>query len=272
MAYYLVCPVDDVRDNVIRINGDLANQDFTTLYETLAHEGFPGHLYQFTYYLSSNPNPLRHDLSIIGYQEGWAQYVIRDLMLKSGLSETDAKISFLNSYFGYAANAAVDIAVNGLGYNVEQLGKWMKDAGLQEEAAQELYDTVIQMPGQILPYGYGQMKFFEYRERMITTLGEDFDEVEFHRLLLDHGPRQFEVVESDLCKYCESKGKTFTKEFTFFQSEGAEDLAVQSASGMIKKFLPYIIGAIVVIGTLVIGLIILVVRMLTGKKKNQDVQ
>ncbi|WP_289445788.1 DUF885 family protein, partial [Klebsiella pneumoniae] len=44
------------------------------LYTTLAHEGYPGHLYQTTYYASQNPSPIRSLLNFGGYVEGWATY------------------------------------------------------------------------------------------------------------------------------------------------------------------------------------------------------
>lgn len=53
VAYYLSPPVDDMRDNVIKINGDNVS-DVLDLYTTLAHEGFPGHLYQTNYYIQQH--------------------------------------------------------------------------------------------------------------------------------------------------------------------------------------------------------------------------
>ena len=270
LAYYMVCPVDDFQDNVIRINGDLAGSDSSTLYCTLAHEGFPGHLYQFTWYQNTSPNPLRHDVSVMGYQEGWAQYGVRDMVYKSGLDDYSAKMTFLDEYFGYAANAAADVAVNGLGYDVNKLKKWMESAGLDGSGAQDLYDAVISMPGEILPYGYGQMKFLEYRERMISSLGEAYDETEFHRQLLENGPRPFEVVETDLQAYCESRGKSFEKDFTFFASEGIDtsSSALISLLSRYSKVLPYIIGAAVIIVLILLFLIIRgIIRLFRGKKK-----
>ena len=44
------------------------------LFTTLAHEGYPGHLYQTTYYANTNPDPLRNLLNFSGYVEGWATY------------------------------------------------------------------------------------------------------------------------------------------------------------------------------------------------------
>ena len=274
-AYYMLCPIDDIDYNVIRINGDLTDGDTTGLYATLAHEGFPGHLYQFTWYVGTNPNPLRNELEMMGYQEGWAQYVQRDLLLQSGLDELSARYFFLNSYFSYAANAAADLAVNGLGYTPEKLAKWMTSVGLEESGAQGLYDYVIMMPGEILSYGYGQMKFLEYRERVIHALGDQFSETEFHQVLLENGPRPFEVLEDDLNRYCKAKGKRLGKGFTFFKSEHIEDIGIAKVLSFFifhPEALPCILVGALILFILIIGLIVFGIVRLFKKKKRKPAE
>ena len=46
-AYYVVPPIDSPSKNVIKVNPN--NTDLVSLFSTLAHEGFPGHLYQNNY-------------------------------------------------------------------------------------------------------------------------------------------------------------------------------------------------------------------------------
>lgn len=77
-AFYMIPAVDAYQTNSIYINyGD--EPDSLTLYTTLAHEGYPGHLYQNVYHLGSmNENslmPLEGIVSYGGYAEGWATYV-----------------------------------------------------------------------------------------------------------------------------------------------------------------------------------------------------
>ena len=45
------------------------------LFSTLAHEGYPGHLYQTVYFLDHCEENLRQLLSFSSYSEGWASYV-----------------------------------------------------------------------------------------------------------------------------------------------------------------------------------------------------
>ena len=268
LAYYMVCPVDDIVDNVIRINGSLTSESMTRMYTTLIHEGFPGHLYQFTYYLNTHPNALRHDLLMMGYQEGWAQYVIMDLLKKSGLDNGAALMNAVNTYSSYVIQAAFDVAVNGLGYDVAKLQEWCDTVGLslKEEDIKDLYNAAIEAPGEILPYGFGQMKFLEYRERVMNSLGDAYDEVDFHRQLLENGPRPFEVIEDDLARYCESKGATLTKEFTLFSTEKAE-INENSTFYKVMKYLPFILIAVAIIVILILFFLIRGIIRLFRKKK-----
>lgn len=69
-AYYVQGRIDDTSVNIIKINPDFANKGMTQMYTTLAHEGYPGHLYQFT---ASNANKdipnVRKILSFMGATE-----------------------------------------------------------------------------------------------------------------------------------------------------------------------------------------------------------
>ena len=276
MAYYLQTPIDDVKDNVIRVNGtSQAGGDMNTMYYTLAHEGFPGHMYQFTWYYSQDYNPIRHDLTMIGYTEGWAQYVEKIMLNRSPLTPVASEYTSLNVFIGYVMQAAVDLAVNGLGYGEPELKQWLTDLGIGDSMSPaDLYEAVIDMPGQILPYGYGIAKFWELRERTESALGEDFDLEEYHLQILTNGPRNFDIVENDLEKYVESKGTTLPEEYTIFTHGRVE--GIDESGGVVnfiyKHRVAFIIGAIVVV-ILILVLLFLIIRgifrLIFGKKKKK---
>ena len=200
VAYYMQPPVDDLKDNVIKINGDNIG-DTVDLYSTLAHEGFPGHLYQITWYLNTEPSLIRTQLSTIGYTEGWAMYTETNAMKDSGVSEDTAKFYALNVGISYVMDAAIDLGVNGLGWTVDDVKKYLSSIYLNEEIAQDLYDFVCENPGLILPYGVGLAQFARLREDAEAELGDKFDVVEFNKVLLTYGDRPFEAVEQDLKDY-----------------------------------------------------------------------
>ena len=276
MAYYMPTPLDDVTSNVIRINGGIVNDDPNTLYYTLAHEGLPGHMYQFTWYYSQDINPLRHTINATGYTEGWAQYVERIMLLRSPLSTDDSEFLSCNVYLGYIMQSYADILVNGYGYDVNQLSAAMEAAGfsgMKEEDLQEIIDTVSAAPGQILPYGFGLCKMWEYNERVHASLGNDFNLEDFHLQILTNGPRPFEVVESDLQKYVEGKGQTFVKDFKLFELSATEN-SMGSIVSFVSKHIMLIIGALILLAVLVLWLLFKlirwIIRKITGKNNKGD--
>ncbi|MBQ6388395.1 MAG: DUF885 domain-containing protein [Mogibacterium sp.] len=222
MAYYMQAPVDNIRRNIIRVNPK-AVSDINTLYFTLAHEGFPGHLYQFTWYQDTGASRLRHDVSIMGYQEGWANYVERIMLNRSGIDRVSAESIACEEFLAYAMYAASDIAVNGLGYDVNQLGGWLREIQMSTDIAQDLFDNAVETPGMYLPYGYGSAKMWGLREQVHAALGDSFDEEEYHRQILENGPRQFGLVEEDLRAYVESKGGQWPENFSFFANDDMTD-------------------------------------------------
>ena len=197
IAYYLEPPIDDIKDNVIKINGDNVS-DVNGLYSTLAHEGFPGHLYQITWFLDTKPNPLRSALSNIGYTEGWAMYAEDEAWTYSGLNRYASEFNRLGDSVGYVMNAAADIGVNALGWTVDDLGAYLDNLGLNSEIAPDLFDFVMDTPGVIIPYGAGLAQFMNIHDDAAAKLGDKFDLTAFNEVLLTYGDRPFDLVEKDV--------------------------------------------------------------------------
>lgn len=201
VAYYLSPPVDDMRDNVIKINGDNVS-DVLDLYTTLAHEGFPGHLYQTNYYIQQQPSLLRTQLTMMGYQEGWGMFAEGQALHVSGLSEYASEYQKINIELNYVLSAAVDLGVNGLGWSTKDVSKYLDRLDLNSSIAKDLYDFPTLQPGTILPYGVGVAMFELLENKAKNALGNDFDQKAFNEVLLNDGNRPFEVVEDDVNAYC----------------------------------------------------------------------
>lgn len=205
VAYYLSPPVDDMRDNVIKINGDNVS-DVIDLYTTLAHEGFPGHLYQTNYYIQQQPSLLRTQLTMMGYQEGWGMFAEGQALHVSGLSEYASEYQKINIELNYVLSAAVDLGVNGLGWSTKDVSKYLDNLDLNSSIAKDLYDFATLQPGTILPYGVGVAMFELLENKAKNALGNDFDQKAFNGVLLNDGNRPFEVVEDDVNAYCGIEG------------------------------------------------------------------
>ena len=151
-AYYMSAPIDNYYNNVIRINGDNVS-DVTDLYMTLSHEGFPGHLYQFTYFLASDyMNPLTYMLTTMGFQEGWAMYAENIMIRDSGLDESSAAYNEVNTVYGYAYNAQMELGINGMGWTPQDLADYLGYTSGSE--FMDTYEYFQALPGTLLAYGF----------------------------------------------------------------------------------------------------------------------
>lgn len=199
VAYYLIPPLDSPTENIIRINGDNVDDEFS-LYTTLAHEGFPGHLYQNTYYFDKEVHPLFKVLSNLGYGEGWA--MMAELESINWVADEDvATLLGFDTEYGYIMQSIIDLAVNYNGWGTKEIGDL---SGItDEETLQQLYESVVSEPGQITPYGLGLMLFKTYEDEAKEALGDKFNQIEFNKIILDGGNRAFEFVEEDVNTYVE---------------------------------------------------------------------
>ena len=155
-AAYMISAFDDPTRNVVLLNPTA--EDDTMLF-TLAHECFPGHLYQTQYFRSLDGLPLSQQLCApTGYSEGWA--VFSELFI-SGISEKyGVGGCTLREYESVLANilipAYVSIKVNCEGWTTEDIGDYLKSFGLdQQEYINVIYEYSIDMPLYFFNYAMG---------------------------------------------------------------------------------------------------------------------
>lgn len=193
-AFYLIPPYDNSDRNIIYVNPSEEYKDMDLL-PLLAHEGFPGHLYQHTYFLSLNPHPIRTLLSFNGYSEGWAKYVEHYSYEWSGLDSSVADMLAVNDQFGFAIHSRVDLGVNYEGWDVEDIEKFLANYVGDTSIAEELYEISINDPGIYLQYYVGELELNELYEEAQDLLDDDFNEKDFHEFFLSVGPTYFELIQ-----------------------------------------------------------------------------
>ena len=195
-AFYLTPPLDDPSDNVIYINeGQL---DDSTLYSTLAHEGYPGHLYQTVYAASRGAHPLLSLLSCSGYTEGWATYVeYYAYELDDGVDSRIAKMLSLNSSITLGIYAMADIGINYDGWTLSDTALFLNEwfGGVDQATLETFYYTMVEEPANYLNYYVGYLEILLFREEAEEVLDDDFDLKEFHTFLLDMSGCSFRVIE-----------------------------------------------------------------------------
>lgn len=204
-AFYLTAPVDDPDQNVIYLNPS-AGYSGLDLYTTLAHEGFPGHLYQ-NRYSSDAISPLRCLFSFGGYTEGWATYVEMlsyDYAAAGRSGEEAAAVSLAQRQRSMmlGLSSLIDIFVHYHGFTREEVREFLHSLGISGTAAADsIYDTVLESPANYLKYYLGYLTFLDLRSWCQKNWPDQFRLPIFHQYILEIGPCQFPVLEKYL-KLC----------------------------------------------------------------------
>ncbi len=206
-AFYLTTPVDDLENNVIYINGKYVDNGQNELYPTLAHEGYPGHLYQNVYTGSCELPLIRNLFSYPGYSEGWATYVEFEYSgLLAGMEEDVAKLTGGESAWALAMSAYIDMAVHYDGWTKEDVSEFLMGYGIGDAGTvDEIFDLIVQEPANYLSYFIGYLEILNLREAAQKELGDDFHVKEFHEFLLQTGPAPFYIIEDYMEEWMEER-------------------------------------------------------------------
>ena len=209
-AYYLTPPIDDLQHNTIYLNEPNITDDLT-LYTTLAHEGYPGHLYQTVYSQSyfnrQNASMIRSLLHYGGFVEGWAVYVEN---LSYGYAaqltknkETAAYIEAcrLNRNLHLCLYSYMDIAIHYDGATPEQMGRFLENLGLgQHTNVETIYEYLVEEPCNYLKYYLGYLEFLSLKQQAKELWGTDYSDYRFHKFVLETGPSDFRSLGEQLEK------------------------------------------------------------------------
>ena len=199
-AFYMIPAIDNLTENVIYINNGQTASGLN-LYTTLAHEGYPGHLYQTVYFSASEPDPIRSILDFGGYVEGWATYAEMMSYYFAPLPKTEASLLQKNNSVILGLYALADMGIHYDGWSVTDTVRFFSDYGINDpNAVQSVYKLIIGSPANYLKYYIGYLKFYELKKEMADALGNQFSQKEFHRAVLDVGPAPFEIVYDEVEK------------------------------------------------------------------------
>ena len=206
LAYYMSPAIDDQDNNLIRVNGKHTDGMWTTL----AHEGYPGHMLQNAYYMSTDPEPIRTVLNFLGYKEGWAMYACYDALSYytfegASNSENVAKLYQINDEINYLVCGRIDIGINYEGWSLQDAKDYLVGKGLSGDAADGLYTTLVGDPAVYQSYSTGYYELKEIRDYAEEELGSKFDLKEFNTVVLETGPCQFNILKQQVDKYINTK-------------------------------------------------------------------
>lgn len=210
-AFYLTPPLDDIENNVIYIN-EKSTTGGLSLYTTLAHEGYPGHLYQSVFHQltiqKQDISPVRQILWYGGYQEGWAVYVefisydyAAALAEKQGNSDAAFayQVEKMNRNMQLCLYAILDVSIHYDGATYEQVDQVLSKLGINNPTAtRNIYNYIAEEPGNYLKYYLGYLQILKLKEEAEKLWGNEYSDLRFHTFFLNCGPSDFTTLSESL--------------------------------------------------------------------------
>lgn len=193
-AFYITAPIDDISHNRIYIN-DAKNDTDIYYFTTLAHEGYPGHLYQTICTSSYGAPKVLSLLNYPGYTEGWATYTEMQAFYYAGLDQDLASLLQHNQAATLSLYATADIGIHYFGWEKEKNAAFWSEYGVDDTATvKRITDLILEEPGNYLKYYVGYLKFRQMREQLALE-NKSFSVSAFHEAILRTGPSPFSVLE-----------------------------------------------------------------------------
>lgn len=210
-AFYLTPPLDDTSANVIYIN-EKSTMAGLELYTTLAHEGYPGHMYQSVFsnqtQMSNKDSHVRQILWYGGYQEGWALYVeftsfdyASALMKEQGRDDLALCIQLEkhNRSLQLCLYSLLDIMIHYDNASYQQITKVLNSFGIEEESSvTAIYQYIVEEPANYLKYYLGYLEILTLRQELQTLWGSSYSDLNFHTRFLECGPSDFSTLKNHL--------------------------------------------------------------------------
>lgn len=211
-AYYFTPPIDALYENNIYVNQSSTGSGLD-LYTTLAHEGFPGHLYQSVttqtgLQMKKVPH-LRNILNYGGYTEGFATYA--EMYSYSYAKECAKELSGNEDTFLYydilkldrsiklGLYSTLDIMIHYEGKKVTDVAEYLKKFGITDrQAAESIYDYIVNEPTNYLKYFVGYLEILECKELAEHSWGKDYSDARFHSFLMEIGPAPFQIMKEQI--------------------------------------------------------------------------
>ena len=196
-AFYLIPPIDNLSSQVIYLN-NADEMDPLELFTTLAHEGYPGHMYQNSWMHAHRKSPLRCILNYGGYTEGWATYTEMMSYYVSGLSRAEATVVQSAASANLGIYAYCDLKIHADKWTPEDTAAYLKKYGITDaETVSSIYNLILGDPANYMKYYVGYLEFLELKKEARAG-GTNFSESDFHRKILEMGPAPFKILRKQV--------------------------------------------------------------------------
>lgn len=212
VAYYMKSAIDNTASEYITLNPvKLGESDSNDVLGTLAHEGYPGHLYAYVYSKELGLSNLATVMTSTAHGEGWATYVelkLYEYAIENATSDQYREVMeylYANQLMGFLLETRLDAGVHLQDWGVEEVADYMDGLGYSSDSAGELYNLLIEMPTQYAAYGYGKLTFYNLHKEAQEILGVHYDEIEFNSMLLSKGWTDLGILKETYNEYMLAK-------------------------------------------------------------------
>lgn len=197
-AFYLVPALDRYDENIVYLNNGYLKEGIS-FFTTLAHESYPGHLYQTVYENTRQLHPIHRLLYFGGYTEGWATYAEQLSYFYAPVSENMAKLLSSTRSMTLNLYSHLDLYVHAYGWTEKQCADYLKKFGITAAASvHDMFLLVKQQPANYLKYYLGYLEICSLRTQAKECWKDDFTLKRFHEFLLDYGPAPFSLMKQYL--------------------------------------------------------------------------
>lgn len=194
LAYYMRTPLDETNSKeMITLNRYQVEKDPSNLLITIAHEGYPGHLYAHVNAKENGTSLLSTCMSNSSFSEGWSQYTELVLLENIANAETSSKATKMyceykryQMLYGYLSSLLFDMQINYFGFTAD---RYKGDDPTAEDYTDgtDMIEAFLEIPALYVPYGYGMYTMYTLHENAKAALGDKYNEVEFNGVLLGEG-------------------------------------------------------------------------------------
>lgn len=189
LAFYKNSSYDDTDEKqVMMLNGRFEDFDFNTI----AHEGYPGHMYQRIYNIEHGIPVIQDLLAPLIYSEGYATYVA-DFAAKYSDKAAYDKMMNLNGVYGTLILLQYEYRINVLNEDVSAEVKEVFGL-VTDDDYQQFVDLFTMSPSVYIDYYVGYMQFNDIRNAYFEK-NKNASDLDFHTDLLNLGPMQMNLLK-----------------------------------------------------------------------------
>ena len=199
-AAYLGFHLDNFDSNMIIVNNRNVDKDFGI---TLAHEGYPGHMFQSLYTRAHTKHVYMYVSGSTGYKEGWATYCENySTRYFSGNGLTDAaKYVVLDNDLTLLLETRIDFGIHYEGWDIDTCVKYLNMHGLwvTKSSLQRIYTLLVCDPCYFVKYGMG----YVWTKTVMDNARSQFPkatEKQIHTAYLNGLTGTFDQIEANMKK------------------------------------------------------------------------